>query len=452
MKYPKIWSWLFWAAILVILISPLFYWSTGIGQAADQLAAEISHQPDGQLFSSPKALAWRRLLLPIHIERLIIYPILLLAFQFSGRAIALKYYLETRLQPEISKRLARLKYPLSRMSQWGPSIWRGSLTGHTLTVTILFIISLHLFIFLLYLPFSFYQGFILGHQFGLSTQSAPGWLGDWIKRVLISLTTTGLAWTGFYSLMRLFPHRWPLPAGGLLILFSLVFTLLTPILITPLFFNIYPLEDAHLRSRILSMAERVSLPVDEVYVIDASAKTTTGNAYLAGFGQAQRIIFYDNLLSNYRLEQVEVILAHEIGHWFYEHVLWSLLGLGIAGWLGLFGLRWLLERSWSRLRLTSPDDVAGLPYILAIISIVTTLSLPIQNGVSRYAERQADEFALTTTQDTEAFIELFEQLAEQNLSIVNPPAWEKLIFYSHPSTAERIHLAEQFRRQPASNH
>jgi Zn-dependent protease with chaperone function len=191
--------------------------------------------------------------------------------------------------------------------------------------------------------------------------------------------------------------------------------------------------------------------VDEVYVIDASAKTTTGNAYVAGFGQAQRIVFYDNLLSNYKPDQVEIILAHEIGHWFYRHVLWGLLGLGAAGWAGLFGLRWLLGRTWSKLRLTGPDDIAGLPHILAIVSIVTTLSLPIENGISRYAERQADEFALATTHNPEAFIELFEQLAEQNLSVVNPPAWEKFIFYTHPPTVERIRLAQQFQRQDSSN-
>jgi STE24 endopeptidase len=257
-------------------------------------------------------------------------------------------------------------------------------------------------------------------------------------------------WTGFYLLLRLFPRRWPIPGGALLIIVSFTFTLLTPLLITPLYYEVEPLADENLRARILSLAERAGLSADEVYVIDASAKTTLVNAYVTGFGNAQRIMLYDTLLADYTPDQVEVVLAHELGHWYYRHVLLGLLGLGAAGWIGLFGLRWLLERSWQPLGLRGPADVAGLPHILTVLAIATTLLLPIENNFSRYGENQADEFALAASQKPDVFIELFVQLAEQNLSRVDAPAWEKFIFHTHPTTTERVRHAEKFQNQLTS--
>jgi STE24 endopeptidase len=168
------------------------------------------------------------------------------------------------------------------------------------------------------------------------------------------------------------------------------------------------------------------------------------NAYFTGFGGAQRIVLYDTLLTDYTPDQIEVVLAHEMGHWYYHHVLLGLLGFGAAGWIGLFGLRWLLQRVWQPLGWSGPADVAGLPYLLAALAVVTTLALPVQNSLSRYAESQADRFALSITHKPETFITLFEKFAVQNLSVVDAPAWEKFVFYTHPAIAERIRMAEDF--------
>jgi STE24 endopeptidase len=444
MSNKKLWRWLLGAVILVILVSPLFYWATGVGQTATGLSSEIRRLPDGSLVTSPKAEAWHSLAMPMRIERLIIYPILLLAFQLSGGAVALREYLEARLYPALSRRFRGLGGFFNKLGGW---LWRYRLAGSGLIIIFLFIVTLDLLIFTIYLPFNYYRSFILAHQFGLSTQTAAGWFSDWGKGVMINLVTDGLIWAGFYLLLQLFPRRWPLPGGALLVIFGFTMTLLTPILITPLFYEVQPLEDTNLRSRILSMADRAGLSVDEVYVIDASSKTTQVNAYVTGFGNAQRIVLYDTLLAGYTPDQVEVVLAHELGHWYYRHVFLGLLGLAAAGWIGLFGLRWLLQRIWRPLGLRSPADVAGLPFILALIFIVSTLTLPVEGSFSRYGERQADEFALAASQKPSVFIELFIQLAEQNLSRVDAPAWEKIIFHTHPTTAERVRHAETFQQQ-----
>jgi STE24 endopeptidase len=420
--------WLFFFLALIILASPLIFWSTGVGQAAATLTAEISRLPDGTLVSSPKAEALHSLSLPIRIERMFLYPLLLLAFQFSGGSLALRRWLEGKIAGVQGSGGAGAKFLLRPLAP--------------LLLCLLFVLAFNLALALLYLPFNFYRGFIVGHQFGLSTQTASGWFGDWAKGLLIGLTLDGLTWTGLYGLMLWLPRRWPLPAGALLVLFSTVLVLLQPIIITPLFYEVRPLADAELRARILDLAGRADMHVDAVEVIDASSKTTEANAYFTGFGGAQRIVLFDTLLRDYTPDQIEVVLAHEMGHWYYHHVLLSIIGLGAAGWLGLFGLQWLLNRTWRWLGLNGPADIAGLPYVLAVLALVSYLALPFENGISRLAERQADAFALSASQKPQAMIELFEQFAVQNLSLVEPPGWEKILFYTHPPLAERIRMAE----------
>ncbi|MCB0213242.1 MAG: M48 family metallopeptidase [Anaerolineae bacterium] len=419
--------------IVIIVISPLLYWLTDIGQTAGELGAAIIRQPDGTLISSPKAQAYHQLSLPMRLERMVVYPILLLAFYFSGMAVAVRQ----RIDAWVSINSLAL---IRRLSQRLPPRLR--LTD-LLTIGV-FICLFNLALFSIYLPFNFYRGFIVAHQFGLSTQTLAGWFGDWGKSVAIELLIAVATWTTFYSFMKLLPRRWPLPVGGLMVLFLFVFALLTPIIITPLFYEVSPLTDNDLRARILNLGQRAGVVADEVYVIDASSKTTQVNAYVTAFGDSQQIVLYDTLIDGYSPDEVEVVLAHELGHWYYHHVFLSLLGVGAVGWLGLFGLRWLLDRLWPWLRLRSPADIAGLPLVLALVFLANTLALPIENGISRFGEHQADVFALTISQKPDASVSLFEQLAEQNLSIVEPPAWEKFIFYTHPSVAERIRFAETF--------
>ncbi len=434
MHHKKFWLWLLYILTAIIFLSPFIYWSTGIGQTATSLSAEISRTPDGLLASSPKAEARHSLMMPMRIQRMFIYPLLLLAFQFSGGAIALQNKLQAGWAYKASEKLKRLI----------PQRWRKRLTIQDLVVIFLFIIAFNMAIFVLYLPFNFYRGFIVAHQFGLSTQTTAGWFSDWGKQVLISLLLEGILWTGFFAMMRLLPKRWPILGGALLFAFSAVFTLLTPVLITPLFYEVSVLDDSALEHRIITMAEEAGMPVDEIYIIDASSKTTTANAYFTGFGGAQRIVLYDTLLSNYTRDQVKVVLAHEMGHWYYQHTLLVLLGMGAIAWLGLFALRWLLNKSWQWLDLRGPADVAALPFIVAVITVVSLLAMPVENAISRYGERQADEFALAISEEPDAFIELFEEFAEQNLSMVDAPRWEKVIFYTHPPIVERLETAQRY--------
>jgi STE24 endopeptidase len=445
-----IFKWLFLMLLTAVLVSPFIYWSTGVGQAAAGLSAEVGRDLYGTWVSSPKAEALHRLRLPMRVERLLIYPPLLICFQLSGGSLALRRWLEGRVNGE--SRAGRQKSGLAlRVTRWVgrfvPHAWRQRVPGPDLLVIILFILVVEAVLAVLYLPFNYYSGFVVARQFGLSVQTASGWTGDWVKNFLLALIMDVPLWTGFYVLMRLMPRRWPIPAGALMIALSVVLVLVTPVLITPLFYEVHPLGDANLRARVLALAERAGMHVDDVYVLDASVKTTQVNAYFTGFGDARRIVLYDTLLTDYTPDQVEVVLAHEMGHWYYRHMLVGVLGVGVVGWIGLFGLRWLLNRTWRPLGLTGPADVAGLPYVMAVIALVTTLALPAYNSLSRYGERQADHFALVISAKPGVFIQLFEKFAVQNLSVVNVPAWEKWLFFTHPPIVERVDMAETFRTQ-----
>ena len=445
---------LLWSVALIILVSPLAYWSTGIGQAATNLSPALSRTTEGDLLSSPKAEALHSLLLTMRVQRIIIFPLLLLAFQLSGSAVKVRQLLENLVQPWVAGRLSGLTWLVrirDAIARRLPQRWCNRLSGADLLIIWLFVIVFNMGIFLLYLPFNFYRSFVLMQQFGLSTISATGWVTDWGKSVLLNLAIEGTMLTGFFALMQLLPRRWPIVGGAFMLAAAVFLTLITPVVITPLFFTVTTLDDAELQARIFSLTERAGMPVDEIHVINASSKTTAVNAYVTGFGGAQRMVLYDTLLANYTPDQVEVVLAHELGHWYYKHVLLGLLGGAAVGWIGLFMLRWLLHKSWRWLNLNGPADVAGLPFILVVVSVATFLSLPLQNTISQIGEAQADDFALAISRKPAAFSELFQQMAVQNLAVVDTPLWENLLFKTHPSIAERVDKAEQFEAQHGAN-
>ncbi|MCB0166369.1 MAG: hypothetical protein KDI79_19215, partial [Anaerolineae bacterium] len=138
----KIWGWLFWVIIGVIVLSPIIFWATGIGQNADNLSAELTRQPDGALLSSPKAQAYHELMLPMRLERMLIYPLLLLSFQFSGGAITLRTFIENQVN---AGRLTPIRKTFRR---W-PQRWRQRLTPADLLTVCIFVLVLNLAIFLL---------------------------------------------------------------------------------------------------------------------------------------------------------------------------------------------------------------------------------------------------------------------------------------------------------------
>lgn len=329
--------------------------------------------------------------------------------------------------------------PASRMLRDLSEAWVGHRPWLALT---LYAACLLLLYRLLLLPLELYGGYYREHAYGLSTQGVGGWFKDWGKglllQVILLLPTVNL----LYLFIRRDPLRWFLPAGGVLTVLILVLAFAAPVLIDPLFHTFTPLKDADLKARVIGLAERAGIAVEQVLEADASRRTVKANAYVTGFGQTKRIVLYDTLLKRASPDEVEVVLAHEMGHRMYHHI-WKGVGLSVVALFVGLGIAALVLR-WGSARglITHPADPAGLPLLILTLLLLSLVTLPLQNVVSRHFERQADRAALELTGNRQAHIKVEVDLARSNLADITPPRWAVLLLYTHPPVLERIAIAE----------
>lgn len=294
-----------------------------------------------------------------------------------------------------------------------------------------------LLLFLLTFPLDYYRGFILEHRFGLSVQSFAAWLSDYLKNFSISFLLIFLMLLGLHLLMVRLPGRWWAAAGLFFTLFLIVSTYLYPLIIDPLFYRFEVLEDQQMRAGILEMASEAGLEVEQVLVADASRRTTKVNAYFAGIGKTKRIVIYDNLLHRFSPEETLAVIAHEMGHWKYSHLVKGIF-LGAAGmFLGLWLLQSLLEGMCAK------GGLHALTVALLFLALFSFISLPLQNAFSRAFERQADLEAIRLTKDPLTVITLEQNLARANLAEVEPHPFVKFVLYTHPPVLERIAMARR---------
>lgn len=302
-----------------------------------------------------------------------------------------------------------------------------------LAVLLLFLV-LKLFLF----PLEYYSGFLLEKEFGLASPHFLSWLGDYLKSTVLYLGVGVLLFSGLYYLTVYFPSRWWWMAGILFALFTVLSSFLYPVLIAPMFYRFEPLQEEGLKEDIKDMAERAGIEVEEVLVADASRRTARANAFFAGLGSSQRIVLYDNLVEGFSEEEVKVVVAHEMAHWKHSHVVKGLVAGALAGLLALY----LLYKLLGSMGLTG--DLRMLPWALLFFSLVSFLSQPLQNSLSREWERQSDREALHLTGTPAAQADLKINLAQANLSQVEPHSAVRAIYYSHPPLIERIRMAREY--------
>lgn len=310
-----------------------------------------------------------------------------------------------------------------------------------LTLT-LYAACLLLLYHLVLLPMDLYRGYVREHAYALSTQGLGEWFEDWGKGLLVQVVLLLPTVNVLYLLIRRDPLRWFVPATGILGGLIVLLTFLAPVVIDPLFYTFTPLKDADLKARVLSLADRAGIPVEDVLEVDASRRTVKGNAYVTGFGRTKRIVLYDTLLQRASPEEVEVVLAHEMGHRIHHHI-WKGVGLSILGLFFALGIAaFVLRWGTSRGLLTHPADPAGLPLLVLTLLVLSLITLPLRNAISRHFERQADLAALRLSGNHEAYIQAEVNLARSNLSDITPPRWAVLLLYTHPPVLDRIAMAE----------
>jgi STE24 endopeptidase len=298
-------------------------------------------------------------------------------------------------------------------------------------------------------------------EWGLTNRTLASWLHDTLLALGVDLIVKAILLVGFYALLIWLPRFWWLaaPIGGAL--FGAGYAFLLPILINPLFNDFTPLSEtkwAHLQPRVESLLAESGVPVQEILVMDASRQTKHTNAYFTGFGPTRRIVFYDNMLKRpndeYLLkkenqDQMISILGHEIGHWRHDHIVKGILLAIPAALLACFLLDRLLRIAMTRgpWQLQSTADPAGLPLILLALYLGTWAALPVQNGVGRYFEAQADQASLTLADQPQAFINAELQMADENKANVAPTPWNVWLFSTHPPSVERIRAAKEWQEK-----
>jgi STE24 endopeptidase len=300
---------------------------------------------------------------------------------------------------------------------------------------------------LINLPLGYYSGFVLPHRFGQSNQTFKDWVIDQLKGLAVGAPIGLILLELLYLALRAAGNLWWLWAAIGMLIFSVLLSNLAPVLIMPLFNKYVPLGDEHkeLADRLLDLARRADTKVRGVFKFDMSKRTKAANAALTGIGNTRRIVLGDTLINEFSTDEIETVLAHELGHHVHRDIpiliTFGALSTTLSLYLASLALNWAI----GYFGFTGPADIAAFPALGLIFGAYGLITMPIENAVSRWREAMADDYALQVTGKKEAFASAFTRLANQNLGEVDPEKWVIFLFYSHPPLGERIEKANQWK-------
>jgi len=291
-----------------------------------------------------------------------------------------------------------------------------------------------------------YYGFRLERKFQLSTQKFQSWLWDEAKGFLLGLVLAGIVVELLYFMIRQSQQHWWLITWALFMGLFILLAQLAPVVLFPIFYKFEPLENEDLRRRLVLLSEHAGTRVRGVYRWKLSEKSKKANAALTGLGNTRRIILADTLLDNYAPEEIEAVLAHELGHHVHRHILKSIFVQAGLTLLGLWAANFVLHYAVDHHMFEELSDFANLPLLALTATALSLLLMPALNAYSRFNERQADRYAFESITSVEPFISSMNKLAQQNLAERTPAKWIEVLFHSHPAISKRVAAAEAWRR------
>ncbi|MBT4126911.1 MAG: M48 family metallopeptidase [Chloroflexi bacterium] len=311
-------------------------------------------------------------------------------------------------------------------------------SGIAAVVVVIYLLVTGIGLQIIEFPFEVYSGFIVEKKFGLSKVNITSWLFDWLKGTLLQSVLLVALISGMYWLLRSQPELWWLWAAIAATILVIILMALVPVLLLPLFYKFEPIPEGELKDRLFALADTIGTHVQGIYVWHLGDKTSKANAAVTGWGRTRRIIISDTLIESNSIEEIEVVMAHELGH----HVrwdVWKMLAVStVLIFVSFFVIDMALTAWIDSLGLRGIDDIAGLPLVLIVGAGVSLVALPISNWLSRKAETAADLYALNLTGMRDEFISAMDKLGDQNLSQKKPNAVVEFIFHSHPSIQRRI--------------
>ena len=307
-------------------------------------------------------------------------------------------------------------------------------------VILTFVLMLGFFSSILFFPLNYYSGFYLEHKYNLSNQTFLKWVLENTKGLLVGLLIGIPILMMFFWILNTFGNLWWLPLTASMFIISVVLAQLVPVLILPLFYKVIPLENEELKERITELGIKAGLKIENVFKFDMSKNTKKANAAFTGLGRTKRILLGDTLLDNYTHDEIETVIAHEMGHYKHKHIIKNLIIGTISSFLTFWLMAYLYDISLIWFGFISIYQISALPILALWGTVIGLVQTPLTNLISRKFEYEADSYAVNTTDKREAFISTLTKLNEQNLGDKEPHPFVEWYFYSHPSVKKRINF------------
>ena len=317
-------------------------------------------------------------------------------------------------------------------------------TENTYLVFILFVFAIGIISSILFMPVNIYTGFYLEHKYNLSNQTFFKYFLENVKSLLVGLVIGIPILLLFFYVINQFSDLWWLVFASAMFFISVILSQLFPILILPIFYKILPLKDEELKSRINNLGKGAGIKVENVFSFNMSKNTKKANAAFTGLGKTKRIILGDTLLNDYTKDEIETVIAHELGHYKHKHIVKNLIFGTVSSFLTFFIISILYKNSLSWFDFENITQIAALPLLSLWAMIIGLIQSPIGNILSRKYEYEADRYAIESTRKPESFKNTLNKLTDQNLGDREPHPFVEWFFYSHPSIKNRINAIKDF--------
>ena len=311
-------------------------------------------------------------------------------------------------------------------------------------IFMIFVFMIGIFSSVLFMPINIYTGFYLEHKYNLSNQTFFKYFLENVKSMLVGLVIGIPILLLFFYVVNQFGDLWWLVFASAMFLISVVLSQIFPILIMPIFYKIIPLEDEELKTRITNLSKGAGIKVENVFSFDMSKNTKKANAAFTGLGKTKRIILGDTLLNDYSKDEIETVIAHELGHYKHKHIIKNLIFGTISSFLTFFIISIIYKNSLGWFDFERITQIAALPLLSLWAMIIGLIQSPIGNILSRKYEFEADRYAIESTLKPESFIRTLNKLTDQNLGDKEPHPFVEWFFYSHPSIKNRVNAIKDF--------
>lgn len=323
--------------------------------------------------------------------------------------------------------------------QWIDDSWRNILPAQEIIRGALVIVSAMLVSSFIDLPFDYYKTFVVDEKFGFNKMTPAMFVSDLIKHSLVGIALGAPILFAALWLMQGAGQYWWLYLWLVWSVFNLLMLAVYPTFIAPLFNKFVPLKDENLKQRIEALLTKCGFKSQGLFVMDGSARSSHGNAYFTGFGASKRVVFFDTLLERLNADEIEAVLAHELGHFKHHHVIKRIALMFTVSFLGLALLGWLINQPWfyTGLGVAQASNYMALILFLLVSPIFLFLLRPVMASYSRKNEFEADDYAANHA-SAKSLVEALVKLYRDNASTLTPDPLHSAFYDSHPPASIRI--------------